>query len=67
MGTVELRAHDVGGLIGEDFAELDLTILNPQHEVFVIEGAKLSTNGEEYTARPGNAYKCCGDPDDLAR
>jgi hypothetical protein len=67
IGVVELRAHDVGGLIGQNFSELDLEIVNPQHEVFAIDGAKLRTNGEEYLAKAGKEYKCCGDPDDLTR
>jgi hypothetical protein len=57
---VELRARDIGGLVGQDYCSLDLEIVNPKHELFVVEGAKLRTNGEEYTAK---AYKCCGDRD----
>ena len=67
IGAVELRVHDVGGLIGQDYCSLDLKIVNPQHEVFVIEGAKLRTKGEEYVAKAGKLYKCGGDPDDLSQ
>jgi hypothetical protein len=70
IGVVELRVHDVGGLIGQDYSSLALTIVNPQHEVFVIEGAKLRTNGEEYVAKVWKEYRCCADgadPADLTR
>ena len=67
MGAVELQAHDVGGGIGATFSELDLKIVNPQQEVFFIEGARLRTKGEEYAAKAGKVYKCCSDPDDVTR
>ncbi len=67
IGVVELQAHDIGGLIGQTYSELDLKIVDPQLKDFVVEGAKLRTNGEEYAAKAGKAYKCCGDPDDVTR
>jgi hypothetical protein len=67
IGAVELRMHDVGGFAGEDYSALDLTIVNPQHEVFVVEGVKLRTNGQEYVAEAPKSIECCGNPDDLTR
>jgi hypothetical protein len=67
IGSIELQAHDLGDLIGSQFIELDLKIINPQHETFVIEAATLRTNGEEYVAKRRKSYRCCGDPDDLTR
>jgi hypothetical protein len=63
IGAVELQAHDLGGLIGSSEIELDLKIINPQHETFVIEAATLRTNGEEYVAKRNKSYRCCGDPE----
>jgi hypothetical protein len=67
IDVVELRVRDIGNFAGNKYSELDLTIVNPQHEVFVIESAKLRTKGEEYAAKAGKEYECCGDPDDFTR
>ena len=67
IGVVELQAHDIGGLVGETYGELDLRIIDPQHKDFMVEGATLRTDGEEYAAKAGKAYKCCGDSDDVTR
>ena len=67
IGAVELRAHDIGGLIGQDYCDLDLKIINPQHEVFAVESAKLRTNGQEYAAKAMKIDQCCADPDELTR
>jgi hypothetical protein len=67
VGAVELRIHDIGGLSGQDYCDLDLKIVNPQHEVFAVEGARLRTNGQEYTAKAMKVDQCCADPDELTR
>ena len=67
VGAVELRIHDIGGLIGQDYCDLDLKIVNPQYEVFAVEGARLRTNGQEYTAKAMKVDQCCADPDELTR
>ena len=65
IGTVELRIHDIGGLSGQDDRDLDLKIVNPQKEVFAVEGVRLRTNGQEYTAKAMKVDQCCADPDEL--
>ncbi len=67
IGVVELQAHDVGGLIGQTYSDLNLTIIDPQRIDFAIEGVRLRTKDKEYTAKVGKVYQRRDDPDYIMR